>query len=178
VIKINANHQEKKANEKSNENAERLSKEFMIFINFRVMLIWNMWIKEKFVNDVMKIIVNIIWNDYINNSFKHMSTILLINFDDYNKMTNIKIHEVNVIFVISRINQWKNDDMIYSRIQFSLISVLTILMHKNQKLTLFWMIFNFRRVDDCSRQSYVALSRVRVIEHMTFESRFFLWSFF
>jgi hypothetical protein len=37
VIKINANHQEKKASEKSNENAERLSKEFMISVNFRVM---------------------------------------------------------------------------------------------------------------------------------------------
>jgi hypothetical protein len=42
MLKINANHQAKERNEKFDENVEKLNKELFIFINFRVMLIWNM----------------------------------------------------------------------------------------------------------------------------------------
>jgi hypothetical protein len=39
-------------------------------------------------------------------------------------------------------------------------------------------MFNFRRFNDCSKQNYVALSRVKSIEHVAFESRFFYDHFF
>jgi uncharacterized membrane protein len=39
MLKINVNHQEKEASEKSNENAEKLNKKLFIFIDSRVMLI-------------------------------------------------------------------------------------------------------------------------------------------
>jgi hypothetical protein len=124
------------------------------------------------INDVINVIRDIFWNDHVDNSLHYMSTMLLIQFDDYNESTNSKVNDVNVISIIFKINQWKNDDMICSRIQFSLISIFAISIHKNQRLTLSLMMFNFRRSDDCSRQNYVAFSRVKSIEHVAFESRF------
>jgi hypothetical protein len=155
-----------------------LNKELFIFINFRVMLIWNMWIEKELINDVMNVIRDIFWNDHVDNSLHHMSTMLLIQFDDYNESTNSKINDVNVISMIFKINQWRNDDMICSKIQFSLISIFAISIHKSQKLTLSLMILNFRRFNDCSKQNYVALSRVKSIEHVAFESRFSYDHFF
>ncbi len=172
MLKINVNHQEKEASEKSNENAEKLNKKLFIFIDSRVMLIWNMWIEKKLINDVMSAVRDIFWDDHVDNSLNHMSTMLLIQFDDYNESTSSKVNDVNVISVILKINQWKNDDMICSRTQFSLISIFAISIHKNQRLTLSLMMLSFRRFDDCSRQSYVALSRVKSIEHVAFESKF------
>jgi hypothetical protein len=155
-----------------------LNKKLFIFINSRVMLIWNMWIEKKLINDVMNAIRDIFKNDHVDNSLHHISTMLLIQFNDYNKSTSSKINDVNVIFMIFKINQWKNDDMICSRIQFSLILIFAISIHKNQKLTLSLMMFNFRRFDDCSRQNYIALSRIKSIEYIAFKSRFFYDHFF
>jgi hypothetical protein len=121
----------------------------------------------------MSVIRDILWNDHVDNSLHHMSTMLLIQFDDYNESTSSKVNDVNVISMIFQINQWKNDDMICSRTQFSLISIFAISIHKNQRLTLSLMMLNFRRSDDCSKQNYVALSRVKSIEHVAFESKFF-----
>jgi hypothetical protein len=59
-----------------------------------------------------------------------------------------------------------------------LISIFAISIHKSQKLTLSLMMFNFRHFDDCSKQSYVALFRVKSIEHVAFELRFFYDHFF
>ncbi len=62
--------------------------------------------------------------------------------------------------------------MICSRTQFLLISAFAISIHKSQELTLSRAILSFRRTDDCCEQNYVALSRIRCIEHVTFDSSF------
>jgi hypothetical protein len=75
-----------------------------------------MWIEKKLINNVMNVIRDIFWDDHVDNFLHHMSIMLLIQFDDYNESTNSKINDVNVISMIFKINQWKNDDMICSRI--------------------------------------------------------------
>lgn len=47
-----------------------------------------------------------------------------------------------------------------------------ITIHKSQGLTLTKVVLNFKDKDFASRLSYVALSRVCVIEHAMFETSF------
>jgi hypothetical protein len=171
-MKIIARHHEKEVKNAFEKNASRLCKELLIFKDCRVMLTCNMWTKEELINDAMSIILDLLWNDDISDSFKHMSAILLMIFDTYRDSASIRTRDVNAISMMFRINQWDNSDMICSRTQFLLISAFAISIHKSQELTLSRAILSFRRTDDCCEQNYVALSRIRCIEHVTFDSSF------
>ncbi len=82
------------------------------------------------------------------------------------------VHDQHVVLVTSKINQWKNKEIVCTRIQYSLILFVVITIHKSQSLTLLMMMLNSTRKNDFSEQSYVALNRVRNIEFVTFESSF------
>jgi hypothetical protein len=171
-MKIIARHHEKEVKNAFEKNANRLCKELLIFKDCRVMFTCIMWTKKELINDAMSIVLDFLWNDDINDSFKHMFAILLMIFDTYHDFANIKIRKINAISVVSKINQWNNNDIICSRSQFSLISVFAISIHKSQELTLSRTMLSFRRTNNCYKQNYVALSRVRCIEHVTFDSIF------
>lgn len=101
-----------------------------------------------------------------------MPAILLVRFDDYEGSASIKINNVSVVPISPRTNQWDNNGTVCSRTQYPLTRAFAISVHKSQGLTLPSVVLNLRNRDDCSGQSYVALSRVRAIEHVAFEVGF------
>ena len=64
------------------------------------------------------------------------------------------------------------DDVVCCRTQFSLTLTFAITVHKCQNLTMSKMMLKFSRKNDTTDQNYVALSRVRSIDDVLFDSDF------
>jgi ATP-dependent DNA helicase PIF1 len=172
IMILRAEHTNKNAHNASSENADRLKFELLLSKDARVMLTWNMWIDEKLINEIMNTMIDLLWHDNVKNSFFTLFAIVLVVMNNYFDFASMFIHDQHVVFITSRINQWKNKEIVCTRTQYFLILFVVITIHKSQNLTLFMMMLNFTRKNDFNEQNYVVLNRVRNIEFVTFESSF------
>ncbi len=79
----------------------------------------------------MNIVVDVFWNNDINNYFTTLSAVVLIKMNDYVDFISMLINEWNVVSIFLRTAQWNNDDSICSHEQFSLILIFAIIIHKS-----------------------------------------------
>lgn len=172
VMKIEAKNVGKGAKDASLEDAGRLDQELLLSRGSRVMLTWNRWTSEGLVNGAMGTLYDLIWDEGVQDPFTTMPAITLVEMDDYHGPGSINIDGVHVVPIAPTYHQWVIDGVVCTRTQFPFTLAFAITVHKCQGLTLPKVVLKFSRKDDTTGQSYVALSRVRAIENVVFDSGF------
>lgn len=124
------------------------------------------------VNSAMGTVYDLNWHDQVTDAFNTMPAVVMMEVDGYTGPGSVKVNGVHVVPIAPTSHQWKIDEMVCTRIQSPLTLSFAITVHKCQGLTLRRVVLNFYRKDDSTGQSDVALSRVRSIDHVAFESGF------
>ena len=142
------------------------------------MLMFNMFIEKSLINDLMSIVVDVIWDDNTDDSFTTLSAVILMKMNNYVDFISMLINDQNVVSIFLRTATWNNDDNTCSHEQFSLILIFAIIIHKSQKLILIKVILNFVMSNFCQDLTYVSLSWVYWIQDLAFKISFFYDCFF
>ena len=172
VMKIQIKNENKDVKDASWKNVERLNQKLLLSRKSRMMLTWNQWTNQDLINDVMKILYDLIWNQNVRDSFVIMFSIAFVQMNDYIDFVNIDFHDTLAMSLSHQFHQWVIDDVVCCRTQFFLTLTFAITVHKCQDLTMSKMMLKFSRKNDTTDQSYVALSRVRSIDDVLFDSDF------
>lgn len=133
----------------------------------------NLWTSGRLVNGTMGTVHDVIWEDGVEDPFATMPAVILVAVDKYTGPASIATNGIHVVPVVSAEAQWEVKQEVCQRKQFPLVLAFAITIHKSQSLTLARVVLNFERKDFTSGLSYVALSRIRDIEHLMFETAFF-----
>ncbi len=126
IIKICVKHADKKVKKISFDDADKLSCTLLFSKDAQVMLTFNMSIKKSLINDLMSIIVDVIWNNDTDDSFTTFSAVVLMKMNDYVDFISMLINDWNVVSIFLRTATWNNDDNTCSRKQFFLILIFVI----------------------------------------------------
>ena len=172
VMKIQIKNESKDVKDASWKNVERLNQKLLLSRKSRMMLTWNQWTNQDLINDVMKILYDLIWDQNVRDSFVIMFSIAFVQMNDYIDFVNIDFHDTLAMSLSHQFHQWMTDDVVCCRTQFSLTLTFAITVHKCQNFTMSKMMLKFSRKNDTTDQSYVALSRVRSIDDVLFDSDF------
>ena len=139
---------------------------------------FNMFIEKSLINNLMNIVVDIIWDDDTDDSFTTFSAVILMKMNDYVNFISMLINDQNVVSIFLRTATWNNDDNTCSCEQFSLILIFIIIIHKSQRLILVKVILNLAMLNFCQDLTYVSLSQVHWIQDLAFKISFFYDHFF
>ena len=115
---------------------------------------------------------DMVWEDGVEDPFATMPAVILVAVDKYTGPASIAINGIYVVPVVPAEAQWEVKHEVCQRKQFPLVLAFAITIHKSQSLTLAKVVLNFERKDFTSGLSYVAVLRVRNIEHVMFEIAF------
>lgn len=170
VKNILALHKGRNAALASEDEADGLNIEFHICIGAQVMLTWNLWIESGLANGSIGLVTDIIWDTGLD-PFTAMPSVLLVRFDEYYgpEFSNCG-PKIVPIYPVTRSFDFKG--VACSRTQFPLRLAYAITVHKSQGLTLNKVVLNLKRKDNTPGLSYVAISRVRALHGIMFETPF------
>jgi ATP-dependent exoDNAse (exonuclease V) alpha subunit len=137
------------------------------------MLSDNIWVENGLVNGSMGTVRDIVWNEG-QDPIKDMPTAIMVEVDDYD---GPKFPGTNYIpiFPVTRRFEYKKRDC--SRTNFPLRLAYAITVHKAQGLTLKQVVLNLERKGHSLGLSYVAISRVKKLSSIMFETPFDLSRF-
>ena len=172
VMKFQIKNENKDVKNASWKNVERLNQKLLLSRKSRMMLTWNQWTNQDLINDVMKTLYDLIWNQNVRDSFVIMFSIAFVQMNDYIDFVNIDFHDTFAMSLSHQFHQWVIDDVVCCRTQFSLTLTFAITVHKCQDFTMFKMMLKFSRKNDTIDQSYIVLTRVRSINDVLFDSDF------
>ncbi len=110
IIKICIKHIDKKIKKISFNDADKLSRTLLLSRDAQVMLMFNMFIEKSLINDLMSIVVDVIWNDDTDDSFTTISAVILIKINDYVDSISMLINDQNVVSIFLKTATWNNDD--------------------------------------------------------------------
>ncbi len=134
------------------------------------MLTWNLWIESGLANGSIGIVTDIIWATGQDPSVT-MPSVLLVRFDKYYGPDFPGCGpKVIPIYPVTRPFNFKG--VACSRTQFPLRLAYAITVHKSQGLTLNKVVLNLKRKDSTAGLSYVAISRVKALHSIMFETPF------
>jgi hypothetical protein len=170
VIKITARHTGRNAARATEEEADNLSSELYVCINARVMLTANLWTEHGLVNGSMGTIVDISWSTGAT-PLTAMPSVLLIRFDTYTG-PDFPGCPPGVVPILPSFHTYDYKGVFCSRTQFPLRLAYAITVHKSQGLTLSQVVLNLNQKEHCIGLSYVAVSRVKTLNSLLFESPF------
>ncbi len=142
------------------------------------MLTFNMFIEKSLINDLMSIVIDVIWDDNTDDSFTNLSAVVLMKMNDYVDFISMLINDWDVVSIFLRTATWNNDDNTCFHEQFFLILTFAIIIHKSQKLILVKVILNLAMLNFCQDLTYVNLSWVHQIQDLAFKILFFYDRFF
>ncbi|KAK9311748.1 ATP-dependent DNA helicase [Lipomyces starkeyi] len=133
----------------------------------RVMLTDNIWVENGLVNGYGDS-EDVVWNEG-QDTTKDMPTAIMVEVDDYG---GPKFPGTNYIpiFPVTRRFEYKKSDC--SRTNFPLRLAYAITVHKAQGLKLKQVVLNLERKDHSPGLSYVAISRVKKLSSIMFETPF------
>jgi ATP-dependent exoDNAse (exonuclease V) alpha subunit len=170
VKRIVSRHTGRNASKASVEEADNLPTELLVCIGARVMLTTNTWTENGLVNGSIGTIEDILWDTGQDLSVS-MPSILLIRFSEYSgpDFPNYR-SKIIPIFPVTR--QFEYKGAACTRTQFPLRLAYAITVHKSQGLTLSRVVLNVDQKEHCLGLSYVAISRVKALDGLMFESPF------
>ena len=169
VLKINAVHRGEGARNGTADDT-RLESELLLAKRARVMITRNLWTSGGLVNGTMGTVYDMICEDGVEDPFPTMPAVILVAVDKYTGSANMAINDIHVVPILPAEAQWEVKHKVCQRKQFLLVLAFAITIHKSQSLTLARVVLDFEKKDVTSGLSYVALSRIRNIEHLMFEA--------
>jgi hypothetical protein len=170
VKKITSIHTGRNASKASIEEADNLPTELLVCIGAQVMLTTNLWTENGLVNGSIGTIQDILWDTGQDPSVS-MPSLLLIHFPEYSG-PDFPIYGSKIIPIFPVIRQFDFKGATCTRMQFPLRLAYAITVHKSQGLTLLRAVLNIDQKEHCLGLSYVAVSRVKTLHGLIFESSF------
>lgn len=171
ILQINAINRGNGAKDSTMDDTG-LENELLLSKSSRVMIMQNLWTLGGLVNGTMGTVYDMIWEDGVEDPFTIMPAVILVAVDNYAGLASMVVNGVHVVPIVPTEAQWEIKHKVCQRKQFPLMPAFAITIHKSQGLTLAKVVLNFENKDFTSGLSYVALSRVRAIEHIMFETGF------
>jgi ATP-dependent exoDNAse (exonuclease V) alpha subunit len=169
VKRLAAEHRGRGASAATEEEADNLSAEIFVCTGARIMLTTNLWTEIGLVNGSMGSIEDFSWDD--GRQTDQLPSVMLIRFDSYNG-PSFPDCPVGTIPVFPQTCQFDFKGIVCSRTQFPLRLGYAITVHKSQGLTLLRAVINLNQREHCLGLSYVAVSRVKALKGLLFESPF------
>lgn len=170
VQKILSKHTGRNASKASDEEADNLPTELLVCVGAQVMLTTNLWTENGLVNGSIGTIQDILWDTGLDPSVS-MPSLLLIYFPEYSG-PDFPIYGSKIIPIFPVIRQFDFKGVACTRMQFPLRLAYAITVHKSQGLTLSRAVLNIDQKEHCLGLSYVAVSRVKTLYGLIFESSF------
>lgn len=169
VKKLTAEHKGRGASAATEEEADNLSAEIYVCIGARIMLTTNLWTEIGLVNGSIGVIKDVSWDD--GRQTDQLPSVILIRFDSY-AGPSFPGCPVGTVPVFPQTRQFDYKGIVCLRTQFPLRLGYAITVHKSQGLTLPRAVMNLNQREHCLGLSYVAVSRVKALTGLLFESPF------
>jgi hypothetical protein len=170
VKRIKSEHTGRNASKASDEEADNLATEVLLSIGAQVMLTTNLWTENGLVNGSIGTVKDILWETGLDPSVS-IPSMLLVYFSEYSGPDFPPYDRKTVpVFPVTRQFEFKGSPC--TRTQFPLRLAYAITVHKSQGLTLSRVVLNIDQKEHCLGLSYVAISRVKALDGLIFESPF------
>jgi ATP-dependent DNA helicase PIF1 len=170
VKRIRSLHTGRNASKASTEDADNLPTELLVCIGAQVMLTTNTWTENGLVNGSIGTIEDIVW-DVGKDPSVDMPSVLLVHFSEYSG-PGFPNYGPKIIPIFPVTRQFEYKGIPCTRTQFPLRLAYAITVHKSQGLTLLRVVLNLNQKEHCLGLSYVAISRVKTLDGLMFESPF------
>jgi Helitron helicase-like domain at N-terminus/PIF1-like helicase len=172
--KILATHTGPNAHKATSDEAENLDPELVLSIGARVMHTANLWVEHGIVNGSMGTVEDIGWSIGADPK-TDMPSVIMVKFDHYNGPSYEEGSSTVPIFPTCHEFTYKKVPC--SRTMFPLRVSFAITVYKGQGLTIPRAVVEFGPKDFALGLSYVAVSRVKSLNHLIFPSGFDLSRF-
>jgi hypothetical protein len=181
VLRISAKHEGSGAASATSDEAENLSDTLHVCKGARVMLTKNLWGENGLVNGSMGTVRDIFWREGANTAVDQPYG-MMVEFDGYTGPTWSPVSDapgqqsrwVPIFAATARFN-FKGADC--ARTMFPLRLCYAITVHKSQGMSLSRAVLNLSDSEFALGLSYVAVSRVKTLGGLMFESAFDLSRF-
>jgi hypothetical protein len=174
VIRIEAEHTgSREAQNASYEEAENLHKNLLLCKGAKIRLTQNVWVERGLVNGSMGIVHDIVWPAGAD-VYRELPKALLVKFDSYDGpalfFDEADNKPVIPIFPIRRDFELRGVQC--SRRQLPVCLAYAITVHKCQGLTLDQAVIDLSEAEFATGQTYTAISRVKKLSGLLFETPF------
>jgi ATP-dependent DNA helicase PIF1 len=170
VKKILSIYTGRNASKVSNEEADNLPNKLLVCVGAQVMLSTNLWTEKGLVNGSIGTITDVLWDTGQDPSVS-MPSLLLVCFSEYSG-PDFPLYRSKIVPIFPVTCQFDYKGVPCTCKQFPLQLAYAITVHKSQGLTLSRVVLNIDQKEHCLGLSYVAISRVKALDRLMFESPF------
>ena len=166
IARIDALHNQKRAEKCTSDDMGGLQITLMLSIDARVMLTRNLWTDAGLCNGALGKVYSIVYSE--NNYPPHLPIAVLVQFDNY-KGPSFLSFLPNVVPIPPSSSTSESLGLKFERTQFPLKLAWAITIHKSQGLTLDKIHIDLGQSEKSHGLTYVALSRAKCLQGIVIE---------